>query len=61
MLLVLMIEKNKYSDLRHEDDPVIIPSSSAEYYSIKDIREAIGKGIITAAGDLAPCYIKMVH
>jgi len=59
ILLLLMKEKNYYSNLHHNDFPDV--TSGHEYHTINDIRNAIGKGTITAPADLANCYNKMVQ
>jgi hypothetical protein len=53
-----MGEKNYYSDLRH-DDPITI--SGVIYYSITDVRKAIGNGTIVTGADLAQAYNKLIE
>ncbi|MDR1850581.1 MAG: hypothetical protein LBQ45_00415 [Mycoplasmataceae bacterium] len=57
-VIYLMGEKNYYSDLRH-DDPITI--SGVIYYSITDVRKAIGNGTIVTGADLAQAYNKLIE
>jgi len=63
ILLLLMKEKNYYSNLSHSD-PILITLNSGlqvELHNISQIRNYIGNGEITSAADLAVCYNKMVE
>ncbi|MDR3249898.1 MAG: hypothetical protein LBS95_02375 [Mycoplasmataceae bacterium] len=62
LMIYLMWEKNYYSNLRH-NDPLILTFGTTEisFYSISQIRNAIGSGQINAAFDLAASYNKMLE